>query len=119
VTEEPTPIPFAVTPDPDRTGPSVSIAVARRVTRTALLIRLGCPPEEDVCIGSASAGGDGTSFRTRGGRVINVRPRLNRSALRVLRRRGTVRLRIRVEVSDRAGNADVTQLVVRARRAGS
>jgi glucose/arabinose dehydrogenase/PKD repeat protein len=99
----------------DLSAPSVSIGVGRRVRRGTLPVRLTCPDDEVLCAGTASAGGAAQEFRTRGGRSIEVRPRLSARALTVIARRGSVRLRLRVDVHDRAGNADVIRLVVRAR----
>jgi hypothetical protein len=109
-----TPVP-AVETVADRTPPSVSIGLRRRVIRAALAIRLSCPPEEDVCTGTARAGGATKAFQTKGGKTITVLAALSDRALAAVRSRGTVRLRVRIRVMDEAGNAALTRAVTRVR----
>jgi hypothetical protein len=115
---------------PDTTGPAVTVSRrARRMSRRGIVaLAIGCPAGEAAgCAGRVTldtAGRVQTSarrrvrlgskaFRLAAGERGTVRIRVNRRAIRILRRLGRTRVRVRVVARDGAGNArTITRTVV-------
>jgi hypothetical protein len=89
----------------DTTAPKLTLATKLTIdAKRRALVTLACPVQEETCSGTLSAGSTAARFKVGGGERVRVRVPLTATARRALAKHKRVKVALKLDVRDAAGN---------------